>query len=206
MGISSLWYANSVVTFVYDGICWLLLDWQSGETVTQEYNNANADYRVLLSGSANNTNATSHVKKSGNLTFNPSSSTLTIAGNDPHIYFGQAGSIYYSNSAVKIESSMDLALEGDYLELNDLYGNNIHLGDDGIRLTAGGGSNCAYINNFPISGCLSGTTNPTTSTVGEIGQKYLNTTTEIMYVCTYVTSDTYHWKPITFESAEGQVG
>ena len=52
----------------------------------------------------------------------------------------------------------------------------------------------------------SGSTNPTTSTYGKVGQMYLNTTTQIMYVCTSTASSTYVWKPITFESAESQVG
>ena len=52
---------------------------------------------------------------------------------------------------------------------------------------------------------ITGTTNPTTSTAGTLGQMYLNTTTQIMYVCTKATSP-YTWKPITFESAESQVG
>ena len=56
------------------------------------------------------------------------------------------------------------------------------------------------------SSVITGSSNPTTSTVGTIGQMYLNTTTQIMYVCTSTASSTYVWKPITFESAESQVG
>lgn len=45
---------------------------------TQVEGTSNIDYRILLSTSANNTEETNTVRKSGNLTFNPSTSTLKI--------------------------------------------------------------------------------------------------------------------------------
>lgn len=46
--------------------------------VTQNLVTANADYRVLLSSSADNNNVTDGVKKSSGLTYNPSTKTLSL--------------------------------------------------------------------------------------------------------------------------------
>jgi len=46
--------------------------------VTQKANGGNADYPVLISGSANTTTLTEGVKKAPNLTYNPSTDVLTV--------------------------------------------------------------------------------------------------------------------------------
>jgi hypothetical protein len=59
--------------------------------------------------------------------------------------------------------------------------------------------------NNAVSGItpLSGASDPTTSTVGAVGQIYHNTTDDGMFMCVKVTgttSKTYTWKEITFVS------
>ena len=44
---------------------------------------------------------------------------------------------------------------------------------------------------------LTGSTNPTSSTVGVVGQMYVNTTNGAMYVCTNATASTYTWSPVS---------
>lgn len=48
--------------------------------VTQNTSSANADYRVLLSGSANDANETTTANKSGSFTYNPSTGSAALSG------------------------------------------------------------------------------------------------------------------------------
>ena len=52
----------------------------SDQNVTQTNTTGSAAYRVLFSSSANNTTETAGARKSGNLTFNPSTGVLTVSG------------------------------------------------------------------------------------------------------------------------------
>jgi hypothetical protein len=73
------WYAGQVVSFTYSDGYWRMNDWQDGSKVAQTNTTTSSDYRVLLSGSANDTTTTEGANKSGNLTFNPSTKELEIA-------------------------------------------------------------------------------------------------------------------------------
>lgn len=44
-------------------------------------------------------------------------------------------------------------------------------------------------------GFITGTGSPTTSTIGKVGQRYVNTSTGIWYTCTGASEDSYTWKP-----------
>ena len=76
--------------------------------------------------------------------------------------------------------------EGDYVTA----GNMNHI-EDGIDQAVQNAENYAdgALNTVKT---LSGSTNPTTATVGTVGQKYLNTNTKDIYVCTNVTGG-YTW-------------
>ena len=314
----------------------------SNNAVTQTSTSSDSDFRVLLSSASSDVTLTAGVNKSGNLIFNPYTNTLHIgvgAVSSATIELANgAGSLSNeelsgTDTVILQSTAGDLSLQGDYVYINDYYGNTILLSDEGINLSSfnlmanrqplistitlyfgqgglykdaarttlyttadfandimdkdpqlyidGGGDSSRYpatyyyeksgaalntaritclvneantlytavgvystgtegfvissstINKIPTGGTagqvltkigssdyavswvtpsgggsapITGITNPTTSTQGELGQMYLNTTTELMYVCTYATSGTYHWKPITFESAESQVG
>ena len=338
------WQASYNDSEDFLGYAYHFVNYQSGEDhfVQQGDVATSSDYRILLSHSANDTTEIAETQKSSNLTFNPSTNTLHIgvgaASSATIELVNGAGSlsneVLHGTDTIILQSlAGDLALQGDYVYINDYYGNTILLSDEGINLGSfnlmvnrqpliptitlyfgqgglykdaarttlyttadfandimdkdpqlyidGGGDSSRYpatyyyekngdaldtaritclvneantlytaagvystgtegfvissqtINKIPTGGTagqvltkigssdyavswvtpsgggsapITGITNPTTSTQGELGQMYLNTTTELMYVCTYATSGTYHWKPITFESAESQVG
>ena len=53
-----------------------------------------------------------------------------------------------------------------------------------------------YTNFSEVGGgqeCLIGTTDPTTATVGEVGQFYLNTTTKALFQCQSAGNGSYTW-------------
>lgn len=67
--------------------------------VTQNNSTTNADYRVLLSYSASNTNETNVSYKSGNLTFNPSTNTLSTTKVSASYFYGDGYNITNINPA-----------------------------------------------------------------------------------------------------------
>ena len=69
--------------------------------VTQTNTTENGAYRVLLSGSANNTSETTTAKKSGNLTFNPSTGVL----NATQISIGGGATLSWNGEALVISFS-----------------------------------------------------------------------------------------------------
>lgn len=74
----------------------------SNDKVTQVHNSTNEDYRILFSTSATNDQQTNTIKKSQNLTYNPSVSTLKIAqigASSSNIQIGNStdSTQYYSN-------------------------------------------------------------------------------------------------------------
>lgn len=76
------WNAGAVISFTYDGSNFMMNDWVNTNTntdtnVTQTATNTNANYEVLFSGTADNTTRTEGARKYSNLTFNPSTGTLT---------------------------------------------------------------------------------------------------------------------------------
>lgn len=76
------WNAGAVISFTYDGSSFMMNDWVNTNTntdtnVTQTATNTNANYEVLFSGTADNTTRTEGARKYSNLTFNPSTGTLT---------------------------------------------------------------------------------------------------------------------------------
>lgn len=74
--------ANRTYTFRYDGTSWNLVgdinvDTNTDTKVTQTATTTSADYRVLFSGTADDTSRAETARKSSNLKFNPSTGTLT---------------------------------------------------------------------------------------------------------------------------------
>ena len=74
--------ANTVTIYSYDGTNWVWIghgfDYNTNDAVTQTAASDNANYEVLLSGTADNTTRTEGAKKSSNITFNPSTGNLQI--------------------------------------------------------------------------------------------------------------------------------
>ena len=77
-------YANRTILYMYDGTNYVFLGWSydanTDTKVTQANTTADTTYNVLLSyGAASTSSTTNAVKKSANMTFNPSTKTLTVA-------------------------------------------------------------------------------------------------------------------------------
>ena len=93
--------ANSVVIYTYDGTNWVWIGHgnDNNTAVTQTAVSNNANYEVLLSGTADNTTRTEGANKSSNITFNPSTGNLQITklngtdvGNNPSFEKAWSGS------------------------------------------------------------------------------------------------------------------
>ena len=86
------------------------------ENVKQTNTTGNSDYRVLLSYSANNTTLTEGARKSGGLTFNPSTGALTVSGavNGLSLYANTTGFTISggTNTSKSLTISQSLSLTG----------------------------------------------------------------------------------------------
>lgn len=67
----------------------------TNNAVAQTNSSTNADYRVLLSGTADDTERTEGIKKSGNLTYNPSTSALTLSGASSDVVLSGTNNYWY---------------------------------------------------------------------------------------------------------------
>lgn len=72
--------ANHVIYYLYNGeyFVWLNNDREDDSKVGQYNSDTDADFRLLLSTNATNNSETNTVKKSGDLTFNPSTKVLKV--------------------------------------------------------------------------------------------------------------------------------
>lgn len=75
-------WANHVIYYMYDGtyFVWLNNDSEADGKLYQVNTTENADYRVLLGYTADDTNRTENGRKSNKLKFNPSTGVLTPSG------------------------------------------------------------------------------------------------------------------------------
>lgn len=76
------WWEGSIIPFIYDGNNWYIVNWsqRTNDYVTQTATTNSANYRVLLSATADNTTRTEGARKSSNLMFNPSTGALYSLG------------------------------------------------------------------------------------------------------------------------------
>ncbi len=103
----------------------------------------------------------------------------------------------------------------DFYNIADFNGNmdTLDTALKSVETTAGGKANAIHTHaTSDITGLdsglsslapatIAGTSAPSTSTVGAIGQHYLNTASGVEYVCTAVSGNTYTWKKVTATTA-----
>lgn len=96
---------NQPILLVYSASqnsgCWMAIDNYDSNTntnVTQTNTTTDADYRVLFSGTADDTNRTEGARKSGGLLYNPSTSTLKTSSENPGTFAASEFDIIYQDT------------------------------------------------------------------------------------------------------------
>ena len=113
-------------------------------TVTQNNNTSNEDYRILLSATANNNNLTETTKKSGNLTYNPSTKIATIGSSTSNAYVQLIGNGSSDAGGVQINSSGSRYQSG----LGSRYLRMKNSGEDGINPDTNVNDPSKYFNSY----------------------------------------------------------
>ena len=106
---TSGWYAGAVVSFTYDGASWVRdqgFNTNVDTKVTQTISSTeNADYRILLSGTADDTTRAEGARKDTDFKYNPSTNTITIGT-------GTLSATAYSGTAANVTGTVAVAHGG----------------------------------------------------------------------------------------------
>ena len=188
-------YAKRTILYVYNGSQYVFLGWSydaNSDTKVQQIaaTTQATEFPVLLGYDERTSAVTGSVNKSSSLLYNPSTKVLTA----PTVKGALDG-----NAATATKSTQDS--QGQ--QINATYIKSLSLSSDGKILTYTKGDGTTGTIELGASGAsmLLGVGEPTTATVGEIGQMYMNTADSNVFVCTAIVGGEYKWgllgSPIT---------
>ena len=164
-------------------------------------NKAGGSNSISVGGSINNTSGQNSVRIGYNTL---QKSTYDLTGNygigiGYNAYTtNQYGTAIGANANVKADYGIQIG-SGSNTEANTLYV-GLSSSSNYKLLDADGTIPAERLVNAPCSALevLTGTAAPTTSTTGELGEIYIDTTSGNGYMCVNITDGTYTWKNITY--------